>query len=342
MGRLSLGVGLLLVGALVTGGAARAQPPAAKPAAAPPPADADWKKQLAVSVELGPGGVLAPYTPNPGPNDLLFMTAVRVGYDVAPQWAGSLVLRQWWLPTDDHAFMFGPGARFEPYQLSFGRVFVDGSVGLVSTRHSWTVGLDLGGGFEWDVPDAPGLSLGPALRFGYVSNPNDQNSDDGAAWSIGASITYHFGEANAATTSGQKKRGKIKVTLIDTDRDGISDESDECPKEPQGKHPDQFRIGCPETDSDEDGIPDTEDPCPTLPPGEIPDPNRVGCPINDEDGDGVPDSEDACPGKKGVGSSDPVHNGCPAKKQPKAEPDEAPPETPEGLTPIKTRKRKMK
>jgi hypothetical protein len=335
---------LLAVGFTATG-AAGAPPAPAKPAASPQPApDVDWNKRFALSFELGPGGVITTYAANASANELLFMTGVRAGLDVAPQWAASLTLRQWWLPTNSHAYMIGLGARYELYELSFGRVFADGALGPVSTQDKWTFGLDLGGGFEFDVPDAPGLSLGPYLRFGYVANPNSANNNDGSAWSVGASITYHFGRASAATTApGQKKRARMKVTLIDTDRDGIDDDSDECPKEPQGKHPDQFRIGCPETDSDEDGIPDSDDPCPNQPPGEIPDPHRAGCPINDDDGDGIPDSEDACPAKKGVSSPDPIHNGCPGKKQSGGTQEEPPnpAATPEGITPVKTRKRSI-
>ena len=296
---------------------------------------------------MAPGRVLADYTPNPGPNTLLLLTGLRANYDFAPLWSGSLVLRQWWLPNDDHALMLGPGAQYELVELWSGRVYVDGAVGLVSTSRNWTAGFDVGVGAEWAIPDAPGVSMGPYFRLGYVSNPNDNSDNDGGAWSVGAVISYHFGLADAASTAaGPRKRGPYKVTITDTDCDGIGDDSDECPREAQGKHPDQFRVGCPESDSDEDGLPDSEDPCPAMPPGDTPIPKRAGCPLIDSDKDGVPDAEDACPSKAGSAKpNDPANNGCPMKKEggaPKAAPEEAPAETPEGLVPIKTRKRKMK
>jgi hypothetical protein len=347
MGRLALAG---MVGVMVVAGGAHAQTAAPKKPAAPGPGtgeDGDfWQKRLSLGVEVGPGGVLAAYTQNPSPNGLLFMSSVRAGLDFVPQWSGILTLRQWWLPGDDHALMLGPGARFEPYDLSFGRVFVDGSLGMVSTRTKWTYGLDVGGGFEWYIPDAPGLALGAYLRFGYVNNPDSETTNDGAAWSLGVSMSYHFGQASeaAAAAGKQKKRGPFRVTITDTDHDGVGDDRDECPNEPQGKHPDQFRVGCPEADADEDGIPDSDDPCPTMAPGDTPDPSRPGCPIIDTDNDGIPDADDACPMKAGPKNADPAHNGCPMKKQgggPKAGPEETP-ETPEGLKPTPARKHKMK
>ncbi len=340
---------MLFAGAVVGGGAARAQTPPPKPApgpgkAAAPAAEGDWTKMFSLTLELGPGDVITSYNANPTPNTLLFMTGVRAGYDFAPGWSGILTLRQWWLPSEDHALMFGPGVRFDPYELWAGRVYVDGSVGPVSTRNNWTVGLDVGGGIEWDIPDAPGLALGPYLRVGYVANPNDNTNDDGSAWSVGASINYHFGRGSeAGPGTVQRKRGPFKVTIPDTDRDGIGDDRDECRSVPVGKHPDQFKVGCPESDEDEDGIPDSSDPCPVVAPGDTPDPKRPGCPIIDTDGDGVPDAEDACPAKKGAASSDPTHSGCPMKKEggAKEEPAEAP-ATPEGIAPVKTRKRAIK
>ena len=188
----------------------RESPPAKGPPAAAA-ADDDWKKRFSLSVELGPGGVLADYTPNPGPNTLLLLTGLRANYDFTPLWTGSLVLRQWWLPNDDHALMLGPGAQFDLLELWTGRVYVDGSVGLVSTSRNWTAGFDVGAGAEWEIPDAPGVSIGPYFRLAYVSNPNDNSDNDGGAWSFGAVVSYHFGRAGTASTAaGPRKRGSVQ------------------------------------------------------------------------------------------------------------------------------------
>ena len=81
----------------------------------------------------------------------------------------------------------------------------------------------------------------------------------------------------------------------DADKDGVSDQKDECPDVPGLK---EFN-GCPDTDGD--GIPDTKDRCPEeAGPEEL-----QGCP--DTDGDGVPNIDDACPDQAGSVEM----NGCP-------------------------------
>lgn len=75
----------------------------------------------------------------------------------------------------------------------------------------------------------------------------------------------------------------------DTDKDGVPDKSDKCPKTPLGATVDAN--GCP-TDSDHDGVFDGIDKCPGTPAGAKVD--ATGCPI-DSDKDGVPDGIDQCP-----------------------------------------------
>jgi len=81
----------------------------------------------------------------------------------------------------------------------------------------------------------------------------------------------------------------------DADKDGVSDEKDECPDVPGLK---EFN-GCP--DSDGDGIPDNKDRCPEEAGTEA----LQGCP--DGDGDGIADIDDICPDIAGMAEM----NGCP-------------------------------
>ncbi len=78
------------------------------------------------------------------------------------------------------------------------------------------------------------------------------------------------------------------VAPLDTDKDGILDTNDKCPK--------VFGLavfqGCP--DGDGDGIQDSEDKCPGVFGLAL----FNGCP--DTDGDGLQDSDDECPTEKGV------------------------------------------
>jgi OmpA-OmpF porin, OOP family len=84
----------------------------------------------------------------------------------------------------------------------------------------------------------------------------------------------------------------------DQDKDGVTDDKDECPDTPLGVEVDEK--GCPK-DRDKDGIPDYQDDCPDDPGL----PQFNGCP--DRDGDGIMDKIDDCPDLPGI----PKYNGCP-------------------------------
>ena len=98
----------------------------------------------------------------------------------------------------------------------------------------------------------------------------------------------------------------------DADLDGIVDQSDVCPSVHKGNRPDPTRMGCPAGDRDADGVVDHEDQCPDKPKGPNPDPARLGCPVLDRDNDGVLDTEDLCPDVAKGEKPDPAKLGCPA------------------------------
>jgi outer membrane protein OmpA-like peptidoglycan-associated protein len=77
----------------------------------------------------------------------------------------------------------------------------------------------------------------------------------------------------------------------DSDRDGIPDIDDECPKTPSAARGKVDIRGCP-IDTDRDGFADYLDSCPDNPIGAAVD--NSGCPL-DSDNDGVPDGIDDCP-----------------------------------------------
>src|SRR5262249_25783383 len=81
----------------------------------------------------------------------------------------------------------------------------------------------------------------------------------------------------------------------DTDGDGINDDVDKCPQEPEDKDGFQDDDGCPDSDNDSDGIPDAADKCPNEPEDKDGFQDDDGCPDPDNDGDGVPDAQDKCP-----------------------------------------------
>jgi hypothetical protein len=309
---------------------------------------ADEPSHASVSLELGPGGIVSRYNLNAGPSQLLLFTGFRASYDFTNSWAGSLVVHQWWLPAN-HATMLGVGLRFAPIETSFGRWWLNANAGAVTTRYAYAFGFDAGGGFEWDLPVMPGMSIGPYARYGSVVNPDRAYKDDGRAWTVGAAFTYHFGRGAAVGGPGgavhrRSGGGSYKISIPDSDGDGVGDDQDVCRTVKQGKHPDPYKAGCPENDEDGDDIPDIDDACPATAPGGTPDPKRPGCPLRDSDGDGISDSDDACPTRSGVTNEDPARNGCPAGKRRSTvgEPEADGPRPEDSPGPKAVKKRKMK
>ena len=95
----------------------------------------------------------------------------------------------------------------------------------------------------------------------------------------------------------------------DSDGDGIPDDLDACPNEPEDHQGSLPNDGCPAPkDRDNDGIPDDMDKCPDQPGV----PDNFGCPPDlDIDKDGIPNAVDACPKVPGKANPDPKKNGCP-------------------------------
>src|SRR5262249_7363393 len=135
----------------------------------------------------------------------------------------------------------------------------------------------------------------------------------------------------------------FEPNIGDRDGDGIKDDVDKCPDEPEDFDGFEDSDGCPDPDNDRDGIPDDEDKCPNEPgprenqdcpsasdqhrdgaatpdstdkcPDEPEDKDGFqdadGCPDPDNDQDGIPDVDDNCPNdpedKDGFQDAD----GCP-------------------------------
>ena len=89
----------------------------------------------------------------------------------------------------------------------------------------------------------------------------------------------------------------------DRDGDGIKDDVDKCPDEPEDFDDFEDEDGCPDPDNDRDGIPDWDDKCPNE-PGPA---DNGGCPWPDRDKDGILDKDDECPTIPGPAEN----HGCP-------------------------------
>jgi outer membrane protein OmpA-like peptidoglycan-associated protein len=98
-----------------------------------------------------------------------------------------------------------------------------------------------------------------------------------------------------------------KPEVGDRDGDGIPDDVDECPNDPEDFDGFQDEDGCPDLDNDGDGVLDVNDGCPLDPEDIDGFQDEDGCPDPDNDGDGILDVDDLCPNEPGP----PENNGCP-------------------------------
>ena len=97
----------------------------------------------------------------------------------------------------------------------------------------------------------------------------------------------------------------------DNDRDGILDEDDKCPNIPEDKDGFQDEDGCPELDNDQDKILDVDDLCPNDPEDYDQFEDEDGCPDNDNDKDRILDKLDKCPNEPEEYNNFEDEDGCP-------------------------------
>jgi outer membrane protein OmpA-like peptidoglycan-associated protein len=101
--------------------------------------------------------------------------------------------------------------------------------------------------------------------------------------------------------------------ILDIDGDGILDDVDQCPNEPEDFDGFQDEDGCPDPDNDGDGVLDVNDGCPNDAEDIDGFQDEDGCPDPDNDGDGILDVDDQCPNEPGTlenkGCPDPDRDG---------------------------------
>ncbi len=62
-----------------------------------------------------------------------------------------------------------------------------------------------------------------------------------------------------------KPSGKWSSNAGDRDGDGVPDDTDKCPDDPEDRDGFEDDDGCPDPDNDGDGVLDTQDKCPNVP-----------------------------------------------------------------------------
>lgn len=189
------------------------------------------------------------------------------------------------------ALNLGVRVRLEDQVLPFG----------VEVSHEllWKVGA------SYDIiPDqlqVVGELYGASADYGVANNTHVEGVLGGR---------LHLPDANLALTLGggsgfTKGYGNTKFrvfagaqfspdVIVDQDEDGILDELDRCPLEPEDKDAFEDEDGCPELDNDSDGVLDTADKCPNDAEDKDEHQDDDGCPDPDNDGDGINDDADKC------------------------------------------------
>jgi outer membrane protein OmpA-like peptidoglycan-associated protein len=127
-----------------------------------------------------------------------------------------------------------------------------------------------------------GVTFGPSLRYLQVVQPaNDLDSSDAKIVLAGLEFAlYDAHEPPEAPSATLAEPVVAKAKASDRDGDGIPDDLDKCPDQPEDKDGFEDQDGCPDPDNDKDGILDKDDACPNEPET-----------VNGfEDEDGCPDS----------------------------------------------------
>lgn len=102
-------------------------------------------------------------------------------------------------------------------------------------------------------------------------------------------------DQSVAVVVEQKEVVELEPAPGDQDGDGILDDVDQCPLDPEDFDGYQDEDGCPDPDNDGDGILDINDLCPNVVEDKDGFQDEDGCPDFDNDLDGIADINDQCP-----------------------------------------------
>ena len=154
--------------------------------------------------------------------------------------------------------------------------------------------LEFTWGLDWKHDS--GFAVGGGASFGVLHGYGDPD------WRAFLSIGYR---------PGQYLPMPVAYKPVDTDGDGLTDDIDQCPHDPEDMDNFQDLDGCPDLDNDADGIPDTADKCPLEPEDKDGDRDDDGCPDGDRDRDGIGDDFDTCPEQPEDKDGFEDQDGCP-------------------------------
>ena len=205
------------------------------------------------------------------------------------------------------SFLMEGGYRFRP-ERQFANLTV-GDEGLLrlAGRYAISPAIDLVP--EWEgrlsTPDGGDAALAQELRGGLASRARE-------GWALAAGVGFGFGEA----VGRPAVRYLIGLSYVapadpDPDGDGLTNESDFCPDQPEDKDGYIDEDGCPDLDDDADLVPDLVDGAPRVPEDRDGFEDGDGVPELDNDGDGLADRVDDCPNEEEDFDGFADGDGCP-------------------------------
>ncbi len=122
-------------------------------------------------------------------------------------------------------------------------------------------------GIGWNF-DVAGYAVGPMARYLHVLQPSDAlDGNDAGIVLVGIELALRDPRPPKQTETAPpvEKPSVEEPKPQDRDGDGIPDDLDKCPDDPEDKDGFEDSDGCPEPDNDGDGIPDAQDACPNEP-----------------------------------------------------------------------------
>jgi OmpA-OmpF porin, OOP family len=171
-----------------------------------------------------------------------------------------------------------------------------------------TTELPLGVGIAWGLSpgkfDLVGEVFG-AVPLGDSDNYLPLEALAGVKLYLARNSYLSLGAGRGLVTSkGASPASRAFIGIVfepnigDRDGDGIKDNVDECPNEPEDRDRFEDEDGCPDPDNDNDKILDEDDKCRNIPEDRDGFQDEDGCPegnANDRDNDGILDHLDNCP-----------------------------------------------
>lgn len=210
------------------------------------------------------------------------------------------------------AIFFGAGLNFG---YAFSEFFIP-SITIGGTYLNFSPKNNNGRILEFNSLDRYDKSI---FTFTLEGNINFRISD---RFSLNTSLTYsptstdYLEDLSAANNSDTYLTAMVGLSYavfgsFDSDGDGIKDNVDVCPDEPEDFDGFQDEDGCPDLDNDGDKIPDNIDKCPDAAEDFDGFEDWDGCPDLDNDKDGIPDVNDKCPNEPEDVDGFQDEDGCP-------------------------------